>query len=71
MGPFERIRTSGFARLALLVMVVSIGVAACSSDSDSIVAAVDGDELDYAESEEALDQLAPEGEGAYKTVVQD
>ncbi|MGI9529068.1 MAG: DUF4349 domain-containing protein [Acidimicrobiia bacterium] len=71
MGPFEKIRTSGFARLALLVMLVSMVVAACSHETDAILAAVDGDELDYLEGEEILDQAAPEGEGAYKTVVQD
>ena len=71
MGPFEKIRRSGFARLALPVMVISMVVAACSTDSDSLMAVVDGDDLGHVKSEEALDQLAPEGEGAYKAVVQD
>jgi len=72
MRPFDRIRGSGFARLVLLVVVVSVIVAACSSDdSGSNEALVEAGGEDYARTEEAVDQLAPEGEGAYKAVVQD
>lgn len=72
MGPFNRMRRSGLARIVLLVMVVSVVVAACSSDdSSSQIAAIDTGGESYPESEDAVDLLAPEGEGTYKAVVQD
>lgn len=70
MGPFDKIRKSGFARLVLLVIVVSVVVAACSSDDSSspVSGITDGGES-YQQAEDAAEQ--PESEGAYKAVVQD
>ena len=71
MRPFDTMRKSRFTRLVLLVMAVSMAIAACSSNSDSFTAVLDGSEEAPLVDEVGGDQLAPEGEGAYKTVVQD
>lgn len=71
MKPFDTMRKSGFTRLVLLVMAVSMAVAACSADGDSLTAVLDASEEAPLVDEVGGDQLAPEGEGAYKTVVQD